>query len=227
MSEEKLFLWDIDGTLISVGGAGERALLGAIRDTFGFEGDLSVISYSGRTDRWITKALHEAYDLELTEGSQQAFLDAYLRHLEIEMKATRMVVLDGVIETLEIIKNNPNFHQGLLTGNLQKGSEIKLKHFNIWHYFPFGAFSNLSVNRNDLAKHALKVSQEATGIQFDPSDVYVIGDTSHDIECGKIIGARTVAIATGKIRKEELSTYKPDFLFDQIGDASHFLDTLL
>jgi phosphoglycolate phosphatase len=225
--QHTLFLWDIDGTLISVGGAGERALVHAIKICFGLEGDLSEIDYSGRTDRRICHMLHEHYGVEKTDESLRQFLDAYLARLEVEMQNTRMRILDGVLDILKEIDHNPMLHQGLLTGNLKYGAEIKLRHFDLWDYFPFGAFSNLSVNRNELAGHALREATNATGISFFPENVFVIGDTPHDIECGKVIHAKTVALATGKYSYEQLAKEDPDFVFEKLPDSPDFIDQLL
>lgn len=226
-AENKLFLWDIDGTLITVGGAGERALILAIKDTFGIEGNLDGIEYAGRTDRRICYMLHDFYDVEKTEQSMQSFLDSYLIHLENEIKDTKMTVIDGIRGILDLIETNPYLYQGLLTGNLERGSEIKLQHFGLWDYFQFGAFSNLSMNRNKLAGYALGKAAQATGIRFMPENVYVLGDTPLDIECGKCIHAKTVAVATGKFSAEELSKHNPDYVFDTLGDPHDFIEKLL
>jgi len=214
--QKKLFMWDIDGTLISVGGAGERAMNHAIKEIFGIDGDLNEIDYAGRTDTRIAHMLHEYFEIEKTEASIESFLQSYLSQLEIEMQTTRMYVLPGVIEALEAIEKHPNTWQGLLTGNLAIGAEIKLSHYSIWHYFPFGAFSDLSLDRNEIAKHAPAVAKKHTGIDFDPANIYVIGDTPHDIECGKVISAKTIAVCTGKYNAEDLTQHKPDFLFEEL-----------
>lgn len=222
-----LFLWDIDGTLITVGGAGERALVHAIKDCFGIDGDLAGIDYSGRTDRRISHMLHDYYKIEKTDASLESFLDSYLFHLEQEMKNTRMTVVDGVRAILDEIEANPRLHQGLLTGNLQRGAEIKLGHFGIGGYFKFGAFSNLSMNRNELAGHALDLAEKATGVRFMPEHTYIIGDTPHDIECGKSISAKTVAVAAGRFTAEELKAHHPDYTFEKFGDSLDFLEQVL
>ena len=209
-----LFLWDIDGTLITVGGAGERALVHAIKDQFGIDGDLNGIDYAGRTDRMISHMLHDFYKVERTETSQQEFLNSYIHHLENEMKYTRMRVIDGILEVLNAIESREDFHQGLLTGNLAKGGRIKLEHFDLWKYFPFGVFSDLALERNDLAGFALSEAKKATGLDFDPERTYVIGDTPHDIICGQSIGAKTVAISTGRFSVEQLNEYRPDYAFE-------------
>lgn len=209
-----LFLWDIDGTLITVGGAGERALVHAIKDQFGIDGDLHGIDYAGRTDRVISHMLHDYYKVERTDASQQGFLDSYIFHLEEEMVHTRMRVIDGILDVLNEIESREGFYQGLLTGNLARGARIKLEHFGLWKYFPFGVFSDLALERNDLAGFALGEAKKATGLDFDPENTYVIGDTPHDIICGQSIGAKTVAVSTGRFSVEQLKEYRPDVAFE-------------
>jgi len=221
-----LVLWDIDGTLISVGGAGERALIHAIRDVFHLDRDLTGVDFSGRTDRRIAHMLHEHFGIPKTDESLQHFMDAYIHHLEIEMKATRMHVLPGVKTWIETIASDPDLYHGLLTGNLEKGAEIKLKHFGLWQSFPFGAFSNLSMDRNELAKFALIKATECTGIRFDPSNVYVIGDTPHDIECGKFINAKTIAVSTGRFTTEQLEVCNPDYNWAELQDPKTFFESI-
>jgi phosphoglycolate phosphatase len=218
-----LFLWDIDGTLITVGGAGERSLIYAIKDHFGIDGDLKDIDYSGRTDRMISHMLHDYYGVEKTDESQRGFLDSYIFHLEKEMKHTRMRIIDGILEILEAIKAHPLCFQGLLTGNLKKGADIKLLHFNLLHYFPFGGFSDFSVHRNELAAFALEEACKNTGIEFSKENTYVIGDTPHDITCGKAIGAKTIAMATGHFTTDQLKPHQPDVLLDRFPDAQEFM----
>lgn len=222
-----LFLWDIDGTLISVGGAGERALIGAIREVFAIEGDLSGIDYAGRTDRTIARMLHEFYGVPLSDPSQQRFMESYLTHLAAEMQHTRMHLLPQVPEILHAIDAHPDCHQGLLTGNLRRGAQIKLDHYGIWHHFPFGGFSDVSHLRNDLAEAALQEAQQHTGITFDPSRVIVIGDTPHDITCGQHIGALTYAVCTGRFRPEDLAPLKPDFLKTELPTAPDFIEEVM
>jgi phosphoglycolate phosphatase-like HAD superfamily hydrolase len=103
---------------------------------------------------------------------------------------------------------------GLLTGNLREGAKRKLQHFGLWDYFEFGAFADDHHDRNELGAFAQARAAEKHGHEFDVALIDVIGDTEHDIACGKIFGARTIAVATGTRSRETLSQHKPDFLFD-------------
>ena len=117
----------------------------------------------------------------------------------------------------------PDVVQGLLTGNLQRGAEVKLTHHKVWHYFEFGAYADDSTHRNDLGPHALRRAKEKHAVEFSPDRTFIIGDTPHDIECGKVIGARTIAVATGKYSEAELSSHEPTAVFGNFADTAAFL----
>jgi len=216
MSDEKpiVILWDIDGTLVTVDGAGEEALVSAMRSAFGLEVDLSKIDYSGRTDRRIAEMLHISAGIPLTPSSVQLFLKHYLEHLESETPRSAMRLVPGIADTLAWIENTRGVEQGLLTGNLRSGAQIKLSRFGIWDLFPFGAFSDFSVERNELGPHALEQASQYLGMELDPGQVIVVGDTPHDVACGKVFGALTMAVSTGKYSLDQLAASNPDFLVD-------------
>ncbi|MBM3852765.1 MAG: hydrolase, partial [Verrucomicrobia bacterium] len=113
--------------------------------------------------------------------------------------------------------------QGLLTGNIRRGAEFKLTHYRVWHYFEFGAFADDSPRRNDLGPHALRRAGALHRHEFTPARTFIIGDTPHDIECGKVIGARTIAVATGRHPVAELARHAPDAVFPDFADTAALL----
>ena len=224
MSKHTLILWDIDGTLISSSGAGFRAMERAFELQFGLKCDLSLIAWAGRTDTWITSEVLRHYDQPVTPENIQAYLNAYLNQLPIELaNGPQGGVLPGVLEILETLHHHESVAQGLLTGNQKRGAESKLTHYQVWDYFQFGAFADDSSVRNDLGPYAQRRAKELHGVDFAPEQTFIIGDTPHDIECGKIIGAKTIAVATGNHRAEELAPYKPTVLFKDLNDTATFL----
>ena len=222
----KLLLWDIDGTLLASGGAGMRALENALTKLLGAPADLSDIDWAGRTDRWITEAIFAKYEIEPTPARAAQLIDAYLASLPDHLaQSTR--VLPGVRERLAEAATHGQVVQGLLTGNLERGAKIKLGHFDLWHYFPFGAFADDSAQRNDLGPHALRRAHAHAQYQFDPDAVWIIGDTPHDIACGKVIGVRTLALATGHHAQAELESHHPDAFLADLSDQSAFWKIVL
>ena len=225
-SERRLHLFDIDGTLITSGGAGEVALCKAMRTRFGVEEDLSGILLAGATDALIAHALLKRHGIEDTTENIAALLDSYLLHLDQSMSSHVGMVLPGILPLLEALKEHSGSVLALLTGNLRRGAEIKLTHYGVWDYFEFGAYADDHRDRNELGKIAQIRACERHGAPFAPGQIFVIGDTPKDIECGRAIGARTVAIATGIYTCKDLAEHAPDFLFADLSDTPAVLKAL-
>ncbi|MDG2380077.1 MAG: HAD hydrolase-like protein [Pirellulaceae bacterium] len=223
----KIWLFDIDGTLIVSGGAGQEAAFSTLTDSFGVvELKRDPIRFAGRTDRAITRDLFEAHQIAVTEENWLRFRDAYLKHLQTFLAERPGEVLIGVQEAIGQLHACPHSHLGLLTGNLEAGAESKLRHYDLWHYFDFGGYGDHHTSRNHVAKTALESARAHLQKSIAPRDVWVIGDTANDIRCAKAIGANSVAVATGGFPIEELAEEKPDVLLADLS-PSKIVDTLL
>lgn len=218
----KLLLWDIDGTLIWTGRAGEEALLAAMRELHGIETSLHDVDYKGRTDRRIGMMLLEKHGIPVTPDTVHDFIEAYLRHLALLLPQKQGWVYPGILNILEQAHARPDLINGLLTGNMRQGARLKLSHYQVWHYFEFGAFADDSHDRNDLGPVALRRAVEEHNLDIPPHRIFVIGDTPHDIACGKVIGARTIAVATGGFTLDELRACGPDAAFADFSDPAAF-----
>lgn len=228
MTEEKtkrLILFDIDSTLINSGGAGIRALKLASKKS-GFDDDLSGIEIAGRTDSGIVRQILAKHGKQPQSEEIRTFLDNYIELLPEQLAACPGHVLPGIAELLPRLESRPHITLGLLTGNIARGAQLKLEHYGLWQHFPFGAFADDHHDRNELGAFACARALEYTGWQFPSSCVDVIGDTEHDIACGKVIGARTIAVATGSQSREELAAKNPDFLFNNLSHADDVMATL-
>lgn len=226
-SSRRLFLFDIDGTLITSGGAGETALTRAMKTRFGVDEDFRGIVLAGATDALIARALLDKHGLDASPENVTALLDSYLHFLGECMPAHHGRVLPGMVSVLESLKASEDAVLALLTGNLVRGAEIKLRHYGVWDYFEFGAFADDHHDRNELGRFASARAEEKHGESFPPERIFVIGDTPKDIECGRAIGAKTVAIATGIFSRAQLDAHSPDFLFDDFSDTTAVLNALL
>lgn len=211
---KRLLLWDIDGTLIATGGAGEKSLQRMVRERFGVADDFHDIEIAGRTDAHITANILKKYGVETSADNVSEFLGDYLRGLEDTLPKIAGRILPGVAEILQRLERNSDIVLGLLTGNMRRGAELKLRHYGLWHYFAFGAFADDHTERDELGAFAIARATELHGQSFAGAQIDVIGDTGHDIACGKIISARTVAVATGTWTRAKLADCAPDFLFD-------------
>lgn len=226
-SSRRLILFDIDGTLITSGGAGEAALVRAMKSRFGIQEDFKEIVLAGATDALIARALLAKHGLESSAENISSLLDSYLHHLSECMPAYQGRVLPGLLSLLDALRAHPEAVLALLTGNLVRGAELKLRHYGVWDYFEFGAFADDHHDRNELGKFASSRAEERYGAPFPPERIFVIGDTPRDIACGRAIGAKTVAVATGGATRDELAAHHPDFLFDDFSDTKSVLEALL
>jgi len=220
-----LFLFDIDGTLLASGGAGIRALEAATEELFGTR-DLQGVEIAGRTDSAIAQQLYARAGRAASSEELTRFYDRYLTHLADFLPITEGSLLPGIVELLDELRARPHCVLALLTGNLERGARLKLSHYGVWHYFEFGAYADDSHDRNLLGPVARTRAREKHKIEFAARDIVVLGDTPHDIACARAIGARAVAIATGRHTRDELAACTPDLLFDDLRDVPAVLAAL-
>ncbi|HVU24766.1 MAG TPA: haloacid dehalogenase-like hydrolase [Opitutus sp.] len=218
-----LLLWDIDGTLILSGGAGERALIASLREEFGIAGTLDGVEVAGRTDYLIARRVLEKFSLPVTPENLSRYLEGYLRALPLELPNPHARLCPGVSGLLAACAARGDIAQGLLTGNLRRGAELKLSHHGLWTHFAFGAFADDAENRNDLGPHAVRRAAAHHAVEFAADRVWVIGDTPHDVACGRAIGASTIAVATGHYTVAELTACHPTAVFPNLADTAAVL----
>jgi len=224
--QKRLLLFDIDGTLIHSGGAGVQALKVAFQERFGIVDDLHGIEIAGMTDSGIVVNILNKHKIPSTNENVSAFLDSYVHFLSLELPQRKGNLLPGVLQLLEKLKSRPHLVLALLTGNVSRGARLKLEHYGVWHFFEFGAFADDHRDRNQLGRFARARAKEKYGCEFAASEIDVIGDTPRDIACGKALGARTIAVATGTWSRDELAKYEPDFLIDDLANVETIVDTL-
>jgi phosphoglycolate phosphatase-like HAD superfamily hydrolase len=223
-----LLLWDIDGTLVCTDRAGERSLLILIKELYGRDlGEKLPVKLAGRTDVSIARDILGFLGVKSTPEEEKRFRDWYLAGLPKTLPAGKSKLHPGIKDALDAVHAHPEIHQGLLTGNHEAGAKLKLEHLGIWKYFEFGAYADDSHIRDELGPFALKRAKEKLGIDFPPERVFIIGDTPHDVACGKAIGAKTIAVATGSFSVAELEACTPTFTFKDLSDTQGFLKVVL
>ena len=228
MTTKKLFLFDLDGTLITTGGAGLRALDHTFKDLFGIDTVLDGVSPSGKTDPAIFREiLAKKMNKEMTQLDFEKIKERYLEALsnEIENKPSSKS-LAGVEEFLRGLEDRDDIVVGLGTGNLEDGAKIKLRPTNLLGYFKFGGYGSDAEDRAEMLKVGHKRGEEEVQENFPPADVYVIGDTPLDVLAAKKAGYKSIAVASGNKTIDELRPSNPDYLIQEMGEAIPLTQTL-
>jgi len=207
-----LLLWDLDETLVTTAGAGERSIVRSARKHWSVDVDLSLIPYAGCTDRRIGHLIRKHFGIAEDESTLRAYLDDFVNFVSEELPDSDARILPGVSEVVEATRTSPDHQQGLLTGNLRAAAEAKLAPFGLWDYFSFGAFADDAIERLDLGPVALARASECYGVTFAREEVTVTGDTPHDVACARAIGARSLAVASGRFTPEQLAECEPTCL---------------
>jgi phosphoglycolate phosphatase-like HAD superfamily hydrolase len=225
----RLFLFDVDGTLVTARGAGRAALGRALEATYGTAGALDAYDFRGKTDHRIVRDLMRGAgrdDAAIARGLDACFA-AYVRELErLIGDGSRVRVLPGVAGLVRALAARGDALVGLLTGNIEAGARVKLAPTGLWPLFRVGAFGSDDMDRRRLPAIARERARAAAGRDFPFERVTIIGDTPHDVDCARACGAVAVAVATGQHARDELAACAPDHLFADFADTAAAVATL-
>ena len=224
----RLVLFDVDGTLVSAGRAARESILAALSSVLGWEGSGDGNDFSGKTDPQILRELVAgAVGSARLEAMLDAVFDRYVQELGQRLRPEAVVSKPGVSALLERLAGEPRVTLGLLTGNIERGARMKIEPPGFNRYFPFGAFGDDSADRYRLPAVAVSRARERTGREFSGSSVVIVGDSIHDVACGRSLGARAIAVATGPTSTERLAAERPDHLFSDFADVESAAKAIL
>ena len=225
----RLFLFDIDGTLINAHGAGRIALGKAFAEVYGTSGAVESYDTRGKTDPLIVVELMRGAGIPevVIWARLPEFFATYARHLDAVIDNGHPVqVLPGIADLVRSLSERSDALVGLLTGNTESGARTKLRPTGLLSCFRVGAYGSDDPDRRRLPAVARNRAQAVTGQAFTFGDIWVIGDTPLDIDCAHACGAVAVAVATGHHTIQELAAGAPDLLFQDLSDVSGALRAL-
>lgn len=207
-----------------------RALADVVGASPGAAKALSRMRLDGMTDRRIARILcaaqaHsenpdkpvEEHAKSVSDEEIDRVLDLYLQCLREGMENPEgFQVLDGVVDMLGKLEQDPQVVLALGTGNLEEGAKIKLKHAQLWDRFHFGGFACDAEERPDILRAAWRKAEAHLGRQCQAEDFVVIGDTPRDVAAAHVLGIRAVAVASGRHSVSELASSGADAVLDTL-----------
>jgi phosphoglycolate phosphatase-like HAD superfamily hydrolase len=226
----KFVLFDIDGTLMLSGGAGLRAMARVFAERYGVADAFDGFQFQGKIDPAIFREALACHRLTFPDVDAEIarLVEIYIERLAEEMpKSTNAVLYPGVRELLEALSGRDDVSIGLLTGNVRGGARIKLLHFDLWRFFPFGAFGDDHEHRPALVPIALERASRLLGRVASPgADVYVVGDTDRDVWTAKENGCTAVGVGTLNFTAAQLTALGADIAFENFADTHDVLKKL-
>lgn len=218
MNRPTVLLYDIDGTLITSGGVGRRALERAFLELHGREDAFETFRLDGMTDRRIARMAFEAMELEPTDARIDALLSRYLVHLSALVptvdaqhyrahRGTREAVLASIAAGHAV---------GLGTGNLREGARLKLERLGLFEHFAFGGFGDDHEDRAGLIRVGAERGAALLKVPLDEARVVIIGDTPKDVEAARAIDAQSVGVGTASFTAQQLREAGATWAFDDL-----------
>lgn len=220
---KNLLIWDIDGTLIQGRGIGRRAMDSAFSELYYINEGFKDVDMAGRLDSVILNDAYKIHNME--QEDPKIFFDTYCVYLQEEIaKLDSPIEAPGVLNLLEELNRYGSFLNVLGTGNIEKAARIKLHAHNMNDHFPLGGFGDEVMERWQVIEKAAIKSRMYFDTDFSNNNIYIIGDTPRDVECGKKLNLRTIAVATGLTCAEDLKRCGADYVFENFENSNTFLD---
>jgi phosphoglycolate phosphatase-like HAD superfamily hydrolase len=218
MARPRAVLFDVDGTLISTGGAGARSWRHAFDVLHGVPADIGQFTDAGMTDPVVARLTFESAVGHAPSPTELAtVMAAYLDRLPYEVEhSERYRVLDGAEDLLPRLGQREGVLLGITSGAVEAAAHIKLARAGFNRYFPFGGYGSDSPDRVELTKRAIERGGRLIGDEIDPATVFVVGDTPNDVAAAHGAGCVAVATATGHFSHEQLEATGAEYVLDSL-----------
>lgn len=210
----KAVVFDLDGTLIDTKERFFRVFNEILESL-----SLPPITKS-RFEELYSKAI---LDEAIPENARKTFWKNFLVRYG-QVSSDKDGPIPGVRETLKELKD-----RGLLicvvTGRACDSHSVwnELEKHGLAEYIDVVSAKDSMVKDHYLKEEEVLKALEKAGVT--PNDCMVVGDYLADIETGKKIGAFTVAVLSGGVRKEILESAKPDIILESILEIPKIIDT--
>lgn len=212
--------FDIDGTLLTTGGAGAAAWGRAFHELYGADASIEDYTEAGMPDQEVARITFTHVIGRVPEPGEIAMVMArYLTHLPVALAASPGYrVLPGVTATLERL-SGAGYLLGLTTGNVEAAAQAKLARGSLSTFFSFGGYGSDSPERGELTKRAIERAGLILGVPVEGMSVLVVGDTPRDVAAARYAGAVSVAVASGHFTADELRAAGADHVLESLEEA--------
>lgn len=224
-----LVLFDIDGTLVSTGEAGMRAVGDAWRAIFASELSYDRALMPGNLDPLIWRHLCEANGVLEHQQLLPRFRSLYSQELKNRLERANTVrSLPGVESVLARIAGRSDLTLGLLTGNFPETGRLKVEYAGLDpQLFAVAAWGDDGCERRHLPPVAMQRYEALTGHALGPEEVVIIGDTPNDVDCARANGCRSLAVATGLYSLVELERTGADHVRSDLSETDEIVNWIL
>ena len=226
MTKTTVVLFDIDGTLLDMRGAGRKAFVRALKTVFGWDDDIQYVNFAGNTDLNVLQQVMEKLGRPVTEDDRRRFFDRMPVDLAQTAGEAELVIYPGVKLLLEKLSADNRVLLGLVTGNVEACARIKLWQFDLHEHFVLGAFGDDHADRAEIARLAMKRVRDNLQPGQEIAGLFLVGDTPYDIAAAKTIGAKSIAVATGKFGVDALREAGADHVLTDLSDTPRVLHLL-
>ena len=229
---QRLVLFDIDGTLLHGGGLWSGSFVQSVKEFFP-DKSIPALDFKGRTDYQIIGECLTHWGIPKDDHAEisDQVLDLYLGTVEQKIKKGHpheITVLDGAVGLLNKLNADHRVRLAVLTGNVLRGANLKLKHAELDTYFELMITGDDHWDRYQLPTIARYRAKEVGLGEYHGKEIVIIGDTIHDVNCGKSIGVKTIAVGTGRgVNQEELLSHEPDYFFSNLADVDSVYKSIL
>lgn len=218
-AEAPALLFDIDGTLLSTGGASDRAWHRAFSVLHGV--DVNVPDYTGKgvPDPVVgVQCFHGAIGREPSDTEIEALMELRQTYLAEEVETSPGYrVMPGVEALLDRLTGEGRL-VGLITGNTEPAARVKLARADLNRYFAFAGYGSDADQRADVCRIALDRAEAIADGGLDRAACVATGDTPLDVEAGHQAGIRVVGVATGEYPVEALRDAGGDWVVADLTD---------
>ena len=223
--ENKLILWDIDGTLLYCGSNGTQALNKTFHDLYSIVDAFESTSIGAALDSVIIQHIIDKFSIINPDLDQ--IVATYIGNLEeILNRNEDKKILPGAREIVSHINNSRNIFNSILTSNLKEGAKVKLASVGLEKFFWVGGYGDHMGEKWDSAHNAIKLAEDFYKVKFKKENIFIIGDTVYDVKCAKKLQIKSIAVATGWTAYYDLEKSLPDFIFKSMKDYQEIIDIL-